>query len=248
MFRNTCKLLVLGLLLFSCKVAYHPAITANRSLQVDSTISSNPQTEAMLAPYKNQLDGQMNRVIGKAPRNITKSDGEESALGNMVADLQLIKAAELTGKTIDLSVVGGGGLRVPMLSQGDITVGDIFELMPFDNELWVLTLKGETVAKLFKYMGNRKGLSVANTQVTFKNKEPEAILIAGKPFELSKTYTLAISDYMATGGDGMFFLSEATDIIKTNKKLRDVIISYIEDQTKSGKLIEAQIEGRVFIK
>ena len=247
MFKNLSKFLIISLLAVACKTAYHAGPASTQFVKIDSTLPAKPETNAFLAPYKQQLDSKMNRVIGTATRNIPKG-GTESPLGNWMADLQQVKAAEITGKPVDMAVMSDGGLRVPALTQGEISVGDVFELMPFDNELWILTLKGETVQKIFQYMGNRKGLAVSNSQVTFRGKDLEEALIAGKPLDLTKTYTVATSDYLAGGGDGMFFLSEATAILKTNNKLRDVIISYIEDQTKQGKAIEANAEGRVFVK
>jgi 2',3'-cyclic-nucleotide 2'-phosphodiesterase (5'-nucleotidase family) len=231
-----------------CKTSYQPSSKNVRLTPMDSAVAPKPEVEDFIAPYKKQLDEKMNRVIGKAPKDITKAGDKESALGNLVADLQAVKAAEYSGKKIDLSLVTSGGLRVPMLASGDITVGDIYELMPFDNEVWVLTLKGETLQKMFVYMGNRNGVSLANVQVTFRGKDPETILIGGKPLEMSNLYNLAISDYLASGGDGMSFLAEVVETKKMDHKLRDAIISYVEDQTKQGKNIEANIEGRVFVK
>ncbi len=231
----------------ACKSTYLPSSKKGNNTFIDSTLSNDPKTENVITPYRTKINEEVNKIIGFASKDITKEGIKESALGNLMSDIQRIKAYQYLNTNIDMGVTGSGGLRNP-INKGNITVKSIFELMPFENELWVLTLKGETVEKLFKYMGNRNGLSVSNTQITFKDKEPEQILIGGKAFDKTKTYTIATSDYLATGGDGMFFLNEATDIKKTDKKLRDVIIEYIEDLTKQGKQVNANIEGRVFIK
>jgi len=231
----------------ACKSTYLPSSKKGNNTYIDSTLTNDPKTENVITPYRTKVNAEVNKIIGFATKDITKEGNKESALGNLVSDIQRIKASQYLNSTIDMGVTGSGGLRNP-INKGNITVKSIFELMPFENELWVLTLKGETVEKLFKYMGNRNGLSVSNTQITFVGKEPEQILIHGKPFDKTKTYTIATSDYLAGGGDGMFFLSEAINIQKTDKKLRDAIIEYIEDITKQGKQVDANIEGRVFLK
>jgi 2',3'-cyclic-nucleotide 2'-phosphodiesterase (5'-nucleotidase family) len=243
------SLLTLRLLASGCKTSrYQPSSTSFQYAGIDTTLSAEPAIVNLVAPYKKELDSKMNRVIGQASKDLTSNRGAESDLGNFVADLQRIKASQYLGIPVDMGLVTAGGLRAPIL-KGEVTVGDIFELMPFENELWILVLKGESVEKMFQYAAAKGGgVSVGGTQAIFEGKNVVSVLIGGKPLDKSRTYTLATSDYLATGGDNMSFLSEAIEVKKPNKKLRDAIISYIEDLTKQGKSAEATVEGRIFIR
>ena len=197
----------------------------------------------MLAAPTGRAAQRMSEVIGQAPAEL-KADAIESPLGNFVADLQRSQATNLLGRPIDLGLMTRGGLRY-IIPQGNITVGDVFELMPFENELLVLTLSGETVEKLFQFGASKKILALSNATFTIQNDQAANITIGGKPFNKEQTYTLAISDYLANGGDNLVFLKEAIKTEKAGILLRDAIIKHIQQLTAQGKPVEARVEGRV---
>jgi hypothetical protein len=76
------------------------------------------------------------------------------------------------------------------------------------------------------------------------NKRPQAILIGGQPLDPARTYTIAISDYLAGGGDHMEFLKAAT-ARHTGLLLRTAIIDHIKALTAAGQPVTAKVEGRV---
>ncbi|MDQ4141059.1 MAG: 5'-nucleotidase C-terminal domain-containing protein, partial [Bacteroidota bacterium] len=197
----------------------------------------------LILPYRQKVEQRMNEVIGTAPMEL-KADLVESPLGNFVADLQRSQAATLLGRPIDMGLMTRGGLRY-IIPYGKITVGNVFELMPFENELLVLTLPGSTVEKLFQFGAKNKILSVSNASFTVQNGQATNILVGGQPLDTQKTYTLAVSDYLANGGDNLGFLKEAIKTEKAGILVRDAIIQKIKQLTAQGKQVEAQIEGRV---
>lgn len=243
--RGFQKLLVTASLLFTfaCQKHFVPVSHQAVQIQVDTTISADKEVEAFIAPYAKQLRDSMNTVIGHAAVEITKSP-TESALGNFVADLTREYASAKLNKPVDMGAVTIGGLRIN-LAQGAITVGDIFELMPFENEIMVLTLKGESVKEMFDFLADRQILAVSNAKVIIENNKVKEILIGGKPLDVNKTYTLATSDYLAGGGDDMHFLKQALSKEPTDIKLRDSIINKIEAIAAKGERVNAKVEGRV---
>lgn len=215
-------------------------------MPVTTSITADPTIEAAIAPYRRQVEQRMNEVIGTAPVAL-KSDFGESALGNFVADLQREQAAKLLGKPVDMGLMTKGGLRY-MIPAGQIKVGDVFELMPFENELLVLTLPGVTVQKLFQFGAEKKIVSIANATFAVQNNQAMDVLIGGKPLNEQQKYTLAVSDYLANGGDNLSFLQEATQAEKTGILLREAIINHIRQLTAQGKPVEARVEGRVKVR
>lgn len=208
---------------------------------------ADPAIAKIIAPYKEQLDAEMNEVIGTSAVELTKAK-PESSLGNFVADLVHEQSELYFGASIDFGVVNYGGLRIPNISKGPITTRRVFELMPFDNELVVLKVKGTVVQKLFDRMADYGGWPISHqVSYTINKGLPENILINGAPIDEEKVYKIAISDYVANGGDKCsFFVDEAQ--VGLTKKFRDAIIENIKMRTANDEIIESKIEGRVIIK
>lgn len=241
---------VTGLLLLLSTVACQRTWVASPTLEttdvpVAKYIPEDPQVEEQIEPYREEVTEKMSEVVGTAPVALTKGD-YESPLGNFVVDLQKSQSEPLYGKPIDLSLTTNGGLRVP-LPEGKITTGNVFELMPFENELVVLTLKGETVKQLFDYAAEKKVASIGNATYTVKLDKATDIKIAGVPFDPRKTYTLVTSNYLAGGGDDLKMLKDAVKYENVGLLLRDAILQQIRQLTAAGKPVTAKVENRVTI-
>lgn len=209
---------------------------------VSQAIPFDARAMATIAPYREKVVAQMTTVLGNAPVALTKKSGE-ALLVNFVGDLQRIEAEKALGRPIPLGVVTSGGLRAP-IPAGPVTVGTVFELMPFENQLVVLDAPGAVVQQLFDFAARTKmAVSGATFTVTPEGK-PTDIVIGGQPFDTTRNYAIAISDYLAGGGDAMAFFRplkpEGTGVL-----LRNAIINYIKEQTAQGKPIQATLEGRI---
>lgn len=90
----------------------------------------------------------MYEVIGTSAMKMEKG-APESLLSDLVAGVLQQAAVQVLGKPADMGLVNMGGLR-NILPEGDITVGDVFEILPFENSLCVLTMKGTDLRRLLK--------------------------------------------------------------------------------------------------
>jgi len=200
------------------------------------------QVSAVIEPYRQRVTQQMSEVLGTAPVPLSKNSGE-SPLGNFVADIQRQRATAALRQPIDVGVVTNGGLRTS-LPAGPITLGSVFELMPFENELVVLDTPGPVMQQLFDYAARIK-MALSNVTYTVDaTGKPTNIRIGGQPFNPTKTYTVAISDYLAGGGDNMVFF-KAIKPRDTGVLLRSAITDHIRQLTKQGQPVTAKVEGRV---
>ncbi|WP_345169249.1 5'-nucleotidase [Nibribacter koreensis] len=218
-------------------------LSQNTDIPVNTQLATDPAVETAIVPYRERVDKTMNEVIGQAPVALEKGD-IESSLGNFVSDLTRTQTMAVYGKPIDMGAMTSGGLRNP-IDQGPVTVGDVFELMPFENEMMVLTLSGKTVQEMFDFAAKRKILSLSNATYSVQNGKPLNIMIGGKPFDPNKTYTLAISDYLANGGDNMGFLKDALKSEKAGLLARDAIMNEVKQLTAQGKPVTGAKDGRV---
>jgi len=203
-------------------------------------------------PYKNELDAKMNRIIGYAKEEFNNADSEtgESTLGNFVADLLLIESREIYAQPVDLAIINHrGGLRTPIL-KGAITVQNIFELMPFENEIWLMKIDGEKTLQLFDNAAAKKSNVIAGASYTInENNKAENIMIGEKPFDITKSYIISISDYLAGGGGGHDFLKGISALADNDILCRDMILNYIEKVSgQTGDTLVPALDNRVILK
>ena len=228
------------------RAAYQPTahFAPVTSQPVGKTQAEDPAIAALIAPYHDKVTSQMQEVLGTAPVALVKSPGE-SPLANFVADLQRERAAQVLGQPVALGVMTDGGLRAG-LPAGPVTLGSVFELMPFENELVVVDAPGPVVQQLFDYAARaRMAVSGATYVVTFDGL-PKDIRIAGQPFDVNqeRLWSIATSDYLAMGGDNMGFFKPLVGR-RTNILLRTAIADRIRALTKAGKPVTGRVEGRV---
>ncbi len=210
---------------------------------VSDTVQTDPKAKEFILPYKENLDAMMDSVIGKSAKELNRAGRGETTLGNFVADIQKEYAEENFGFEVDISIMNNGGLR-NNIPEGDITTGNIFELSPFDNYLYVLELNAEDVEKLAKYAVSKKNLGINGMYIESENNELTRFSVQGKPVEKGRTYLLAVNDYLATGGDQMDFLTDLPRKETSTILLRDFILDKIKAKTAEGEVIDAEIEGR----
>ena len=228
------------------RAAYAPTarFAPATSQPVGKAQAEDPATAALIAPYHDKVTAQMTEVLGTAPSPLTKNAGE-NPLANFVADLQRTRASAELRQPIALGVMTNGGLRAGFAA-GPVTLGSVFELMPFENELVVLDAPGPVVQQLFDYAAHIKmAISGATYSVTFDGM-PKDIRIGGQSFDVNdaRTYPIAISDYLATGGDNLVFFKALTPR-HTSVLLRTAIADHIRALTKAGQPVTARVEGRV---
>ena len=210
---------------------------------MDSTWDANPdvQAETILKPYKEKVDKMMYEVIGDKGR-------PESLLSNLVAEVLRLSAERVLKQPADIGVMNMGGLR-NILPAGNITVDAVYEILPFENSLCILTMKGTEIKNLLSVIASLhgEGLSGACIEMTKDGKLLNAT-VQGKPIEEDKNYTVATIDYLADGNDGLTpFLQADKRECPDGATLRGLFLEYVKQQTSMGKKITSKLDGRITI-
>lgn len=243
--------LLAALFLFSsCHSAYEVTKSAGTMVPMDSTWDARPDAEAiaLLAPYKAKIDSVMYRVVGTAEMSMDKG-APESLLSNLVADVLRSSASQVLGQPADMGLINRGGLR-SVLTEGPITVETIYEILPFENSLCVLTMKGKDLKELFNNIAARRGEGVSGIRLQI-TKDGWLVngQIGGQPVEDDRLYTVATIDYLADGNDGMDALVKAVNReCPAGATLRGIFTRYVEEQTAAGKKITSSLDGRITVK
>lgn len=211
----------------------------NNDLAVDSTVIKT------YLPYKQQLDSEMNQILGYSEVAMIKNnDLPETILGNFFSDAVFEQALK-NDPTIDFSMPSTkGGIRVDV-PKGAIKLSNIFELMPFENELVAFTLKGTDVQELINFIAASNGQPVAGIRLKIIDKKPSDVLIQGKAFDPKKKYRVLTSDYIASGGDNALGFKNPIDKKVLGLKVRDAIISYVKENQAAGKKLNPKLDGRI---
>lgn len=237
-------------LILSCHQAHVTGVTPSFTVMNDSVAQHDTAIEAILNPYKIRLDSVMDEVIGTTTVALPNEKGKtETLLGNFVADVVLSKGnAHYTpadGKPAQVVVLNNGGLRAS-LPQGAITRRNVFELMPFDNEIVVVTLSGSKMWELVRYVAVAGGVPVAGmTLKMHPDKSPDVVLINGVPFDSTQTYKVMTSDYLAYGGDKMTFFKDPLKYETTGYLIRTAILDTFEEKHKAGIAVTPVLDGRI---
>ncbi len=161
---------------------------------------------------------------------------EETALGNLVSDAQVEYLAS-TGVMVDFGFTNGGNIRAS-LPEGDVTKEDILTMLPFENYVYVLDLKGSDVVELFDFIGSipqgaggwaqmSKEVSYTITYSGDKGTISD-VMIGGAPIDVNKTYKIAVNNYLAGGGDAYEALTKAVASYNTSMLMSDIVVWYAE--------------------
>lgn len=201
---------------------------------------------ALIAPYKTQLEGTMNSVVGHSALAMDKNRPED-LLGNLIADVLRESAVRVLPQPADVGLMNIGGIR-NVLAEGDITVGNVFEILPFENALCVIRIKGSQLRKLFGQIAGRGGEAISGARIVMSKGELISAEVGGQPIDDNKIYTLATIDYLAEGNDGMTALREVeSKDFPEGSVLRDVFMDYVKQCTAKGEKVTSKVEGRVTV-
>jgi len=230
--------------LLSC----HPKLTVTHLSETHYTINENVVDSSaykLIVPYKQGMEREMNRVLVRSSAALTRQEGE-STLGNFCCDAALFDAKRMLGPDslkIDAVVFNKGGLR-NSLPQGDITLGNIYELMPFDNELVLLKMNAVQFADMLDKIAQMGGGPVSGIKMHIEQNKATGIIVNNKPYDPSMLYVVLTSDYLANGGDKYTFFANPLERTSLGIKLRDAMIHYCTDISKRGDTLKPYLDGR----
>ncbi len=172
-------------------------------------VAADTGEAAVVATAQRMVDTISARPI-VALRGGLQRQGDEYTLGRLIAD------AERNIVKTDVAIINNGGIRAD-LPAGMLTYGDVFQVEPFQNRLVRLTVSGDVLLAALEHMlaGERPDGHVAGIEVWYDPQKPagrritKTRLTDGKGINGGHKYTLAVPDFLATGGSGFAMLTSA---------------------------------------
>jgi 2',3'-cyclic-nucleotide 2'-phosphodiesterase (5'-nucleotidase family) len=238
-YNGVLKLFVIFLTLFlvaSCsKQNYQVSKIEGKRITITDKEKQDPQIENYIKPYREHINKDLDSVLAYCPETLDKSSGKwQTTIGNLMADVTLQRGNTVfmarEKKNIDLCILNHGGIRA-ILPKGNVTTRTAFEIMPFENSLVVIALKGEQILEMVDYfIATKKPHPLSGITFTIgKDNVAKNILVQGKPVEKDTIYYVATNDYLSNGGDNMEFFKKGTQKFDLDYKLRNILIDYFKE-------------------
>lgn len=214
------------------------------------TTYNNPQLQKELNKSKKKLEKQTIVVIGYCPEEMV-SEMPQSPLSNFLTDILVEIGNEYCQKkhkeNVDFSLLNFGGIR-SSLKAGNITIGNIFEIAPFENNLVIVDLKGSEVRKIFRRFKVKKCEPYSQqVNIQYAGDYFYKALINGQEIDNNKTYRMITLDFIITGGDDILKDVETENVDNTGIVVRDAYIKHIKNMTAEGKNVTGKTDKRMYI-
>jgi 5'-nucleotidase / UDP-sugar diphosphatase len=210
-------------------------ITAREGAAQDRAIAD------MVNGYNDKIKQRFQEVVGETTIDLMRRGEEgESNIGNAITDAM----REISGA--DIAFHNPGGIRADIL-KGKITMEQVYTVLPFDNVVVTMDLKGADIFSLFEAGSGvgRGALQVSGARVAYDGSKPVGqkvalALVNGKPIEKSKVYRVATNDFLSVGGDKFLAFKNGENVTQ-GEELREVFLKYL----KGHSPLNAGIEGRI---
>lgn len=207
-----------------CACSSHLTISGSKEpVEFSGNQSSNIQE--FIQPYSDSLDASMGEVIGTTNVDLIKIRPSSNLMNwvakaifsNQTKNIRLAKPA--------FCLLNTGGLR-STIGKGEVRVGDIFRLMPFDNTIVWVEFDKSVLNEIEQYLINSGGEPLSNA--TFDGNK-----LLFDSTGLGDKFILITSDYLYGGGDSMEFMKKGKLIKNEGTLIRDILI----EEAKYQKLL-----------
>ncbi len=230
--RFTHFLFLLYFLIFlNCKEQkIHVNKIEGRQIEVSDSLKIDPKIEDFIKPYRAHLQKKIDSVLAYSKEEYSKTDNKfNTVIGNFIADAVFEEANPVfkmrTGKAIDMVMLNYGSIR-SSISKGNITINTAYRIMPFENSIVVVAMKGAQIKNLVAYLVKSKEAHPISKLKLSIDKDFNLIdyKINGQIVDTDKTYYVATNDYLYYGGDGMTFFKPSDSLYVLNYKIRNALI------------------------
>ena len=205
-------------------------------LEINDSLSTDAEIEEFIKPFRDNVNKNLDSIISYSSDTYSKTNGDlNTAIGNLMADAVLQECNPVfnsrTGKNIDMVLLNHGGIR-SILSKGNVTTRTAYQIMPFENSVVVVELKGAVIKELISYLQKAKRAHpISGLKLKLDNDyNLISATINNLPIENDKSYFVATNDYLYSGGDRMTFFKKNESLDILNYKIRNVLIDYFAKQ------------------
>lgn len=216
----------------------------------EATNYHNAKLEKALNLAKKELGKKTEEIIGFCPVELSNFI-PQSPLSNFLTDALVELGNEYSHNngldSVDFAILNTGGIRTS-LRAGNITIGNLYEISPFENYIVIVEIKGSEVSKIFKRFTSKKCEPTSKqVNISYLGDYVYKVQFDGQAIDPEKTYRMVTIDFIANGGDGILKDIEIGNVVHTGIMGRNGYINYIKKLNAKGQSITAEIDKRVNI-
>jgi 2',3'-cyclic-nucleotide 2'-phosphodiesterase (5'-nucleotidase family) len=207
---------------------------------VNAAVADDPEIAKVIAPLHAEVEASFGKVLASAPKGLEKGPGlGKSPLGYFLADAMREAAAKAVGADVRFAFTNSGGLR-RSVSPGMLKVSDIYEVLPFENELVVAEYTGAEIMSIVKEGIVRRGgepTSGIQASVTGTPEHPVVSITwsDGSAIDPKGMYKAATTDYLLATGDATPSLKLGRNMLPTGVPVRTLVLNLCIQAGKAGK-------------
>ena len=240
----------------NAKTAYIHTINFNKKTKetsissllktIDTSIVDDKKVKLVVDKWMEVMNSQISKIVENPYDIIYTSniplDGRDIPIRSIQTNLGEIIASSMAysyDNEVDCSIVNGGSIRIDDQLIGDINSVDAFRVLPFGGPVLKVKMKGSLLNKVLEYGNNAAG-SGAYLQRSSIEMNNNLFYVNNRIINPSKTYTIAISDYLMKGFDIPFLTSEHPEVlsvyhpnsIEISSDIRRAMILYLKNLKK----------------
>ncbi|MFC6639096.1 multifunctional 2',3'-cyclic-nucleotide 2'-phosphodiesterase/5'-nucleotidase/3'-nucleotidase [Sulfitobacter sp. JBTF-M27] len=214
----------------------------------EGTVARISEAAGPLEEIRNRVVAQTNEAIG-GDRAVCRAI--ECTMGNLIADAMLARVAD---QGIQVAIQNGGGIRAS-IDAGEVTMGEVLTVLPFQNTLSTFQVTGATLVEALENgvsqieEGAGRFPQVAGMSYAFDSSQPAGsrisdVMVGGAPIEMDKTYGVVSNNYVRNGGDGYKMFRDAENAYDFGPDLADVTAEYLAENAP----YKPYTDGRITVK
>ncbi|MEQ6248761.1 bifunctional metallophosphatase/5'-nucleotidase [Sulfitobacter sp. HNIBRBA3233] len=222
---------------------------------IDASVAEDEATVERIAEMAAPLEEIRNRVVAETEEAISGDRevcrAQECTMGNLIADAMLARVAD---QGIQVAIQNGGGIRAS-IDAGEVTMGEVLTVLPFQNTLSTFEVKGSTLIEALENgvsqieEGAGRFPQVAGMSYAFDaSAEPGSrvsdVMIGGEPIDPEATYGVVSNNYVRNGGDGYAMFKTAMNPYDFGPDLADVTAEYLA----ANAPYKPYTDGRITVK
>ncbi|MEN8891743.1 MAG: bifunctional metallophosphatase/5'-nucleotidase [Planktotalea arctica] len=208
---------------------------------MDGAVAEDSDTKARITEAAAPLEEIRNKVVANAASAIEGDRAVcrvmECPMGNLVADAML---ARVKDQGVEVAIANSGGLRAS-IDGGDVTMGEVLTVLPFQNTLSTFRVSGEVlvaalengVSQIEEVKGRFPqvaGISFTVDPAAEVGARVSNVMVGGAPIDPAKVYGVVSNNYVRNGGDGYKMFRDASDAYDFGPDLADVTAEYLAEQ------------------
>ncbi|WP_333829917.1 bifunctional metallophosphatase/5'-nucleotidase [Pararhodobacter sp.] len=250
----------LGHLVLELDAAGNLLHASGDTISVDASVTPDPEMQEWIAGLAGPIEELKSRVVAEAAEGIdgdrTTCRAGECTMGNLVTDAMLARVAD---QGISIAIQNGGGLRAS-IEPGEVTMGAVLAVLPFQNTLATFQLNGADILAALENgagqveQGAGRFAQVSGLRYAFDLAQPPGSRVSDVsvqedgewvPLDPEKVYGVVSNDFMRNGGDGYrMFRDRAENAYDFGPDLADVLAEYLAENSPYQPALDGRIEQR----